>query len=463
MEIKCNDNEEEKFFKDKIKDITSMNNSFLQMPTMICFNFCLNEMLDLCNVNSETGNKKYFELAKDFLHFLRKDIVLKELDAGAYVSIIKKLNEFINNRDKINSSELYNFFIHMKVIFGKKYRNKLIELILKKIDHCDNYEEFEYLIETTINELLAIGYTYKFLNEITKDYIYKGIFEKPKDFIDFLFNQREDYDIYVPLKNFTNRDKKFINNSFKEQDVIIGKEISEEGKELLEDTYYCHIYFKGNDYYKGINKQIKRMKSILNFEKFYIGSKVDFDEQKNCIIKCNKFLNVQDKALEKIWRYEFYKGTFKIIDSSTSTLKKLTGYYDKQEKEDKEVNELAKDFFNIIDYSEKDDNNLSIEQFINKWIALETLYSRSQIKSGFDSVINYMPQILAIDLFRKQISVTLKKSNIRKNKIEDFVEGCFNDTIDYYINKVKSKYYREKINKYKDIIINPRKITNGVK
>lgn len=174
-------------------------------------------------------------------------------------------------------------------------------------------------------------------------------------------------------------------------------------------------------------------------------------------------MNVQDKSLEKIWRYDFYKGTFKIIDSSTSTLKKLTGYYDKQEKEDKEVNVLAKDFFNIIDYSEKDNNNLSIEQFINKWIALETLYSRSQIKSGFDSVINYMPQILAIDFFRKQISVTLKRSNIRKNKIEDFVEGCFNDTIDFYINKVKSKYYREKINKYKDIIINPRKTTNGVK
>lgn len=60
---------EESFFDDKIQDLTSMKNAFLQMPTMICFNFCLKEMLDLCNVNSETGNKKYFELAKDFLEF----------------------------------------------------------------------------------------------------------------------------------------------------------------------------------------------------------------------------------------------------------------------------------------------------------------------------------------------------------------------------------------------------------
>lgn len=64
--------EEVKFFNDKIMDLTSMKNSFLQMPTMICFNFCLKEMLDLCDVNSETGNKKYFELAKDFLEFLKK-------------------------------------------------------------------------------------------------------------------------------------------------------------------------------------------------------------------------------------------------------------------------------------------------------------------------------------------------------------------------------------------------------
>ena len=85
-----NEGEEEKFFKDKIINLTSMQNSFLQMPTMICFNFCLKEMLDLCNVNSETGNKKYFELAQDFIEFLKKDIILKELDMGTYINIIKK-------------------------------------------------------------------------------------------------------------------------------------------------------------------------------------------------------------------------------------------------------------------------------------------------------------------------------------------------------------------------------------
>ena len=37
------------------------------------------------------------------------------------------------------------------------------------------------------------------------------------------------------------------------------------------------------------------------------------------------------------------------IDSSTNSLKKLTGYYDKEDREDKEDNVLAKDFFNIID------------------------------------------------------------------------------------------------------------------
>lgn len=454
------ESEEERFFKDKILDLTSMKNSFLQMPTMICFNFCLKEMLDLCNVNSETGNKKYFELAIDFLQFLKRDIVLKELDMGAYINTIKKLNEFITNRDKINCVELFHFFSHMKVIFGNKYRKKLIELLLKNIENCNNYKEYEYLIETFINELLAIGYTYKFLNEITIEYINNKTFKKTHDFINFLFNQKENYDIYVPLKNFNSRDEKFIKNSFKEQDVQIGKKIYLEGKEFLQDTYYCHIYFNGNDYYKGLNKQIKRMKSIFNFEKFYIGSKIDFDEQKKCIIKSNKYLNVQNKSLDEILSYDYYRGTFKIIDSSTSTLKKLTGYYEKAEKEDKEENILAKDFFNIIDYSEKDNSILTIEQFINKWIALETLYSKSPTRSGFDSIINCMPQILAIDFFRKQVSVTLKRAKIKNNKIEEFIEACYSETIDYYIKRIKSKYYREKVLQYKEIITNPIKIQN---
>lgn len=454
----CNKKVQEIFFDDKIMDLIAMKNSFLQMPTMLCFNFCLKEMLDLCNVNSETGNKKYFELAKDFLEFLKKDIVLKELDMGTYINIIKKLNEFISNRDKINCTELYHYFSHIKVIFGNKYRVKLTELILKNIEDCTNYKIFENLIETFINELLAKGYTYKFLNEIIKEYFNGNIFETPNDLIKFLSYSKENYDIYVPLKNFDSRDENFIKNSFKEQDVKIGKEIDLEGKEFLKDTYYCHIYFNGNDYYKGINKQIKRMKSIFNFEKFYIGSKVDFDGQKKCIIKANKYLSVQDKTLDDILRYDYYIGTHKIIDISTTTLKKLTGYYDKEDKEDNNI--LARDFFNIIDYSEKDNNNLSIEQFINKWIALETLYSKSPIRSGLDSVLNYMPQILAIDFFRKQLSVTLKRSNIKENRIEDFVKDCYNGSIDHYIETIESIYYKEKVIKYKEIIINPTKLSN---
>lgn len=236
-----------------------------------------------------------------------------------------------------------------------------------------------------------------------------------------------------------------------------GKDININGKEFLKDIYYCHIYFNGNDYYKGLNKQIKRMKSIFNFEKFYIGSKVDFDEQNKCIIIANKYLKIKDKSLEDIFKYDYYRGTYKIIDSSTSTLRNLTGYY---EKEDREESVLARDFFNIIDYSEKDNNMLSIEQFINKWIALETLYSKSSIKSGFDSVLNYMPQILAIDFFRKQLNSTLKKSKIEKNNIEEFIMGCYNETIDYYIEKIKSKYYKEKIIKFKSIISSPTKLNS---
>lgn len=69
-----------------------------------------------------------------------------------------------------------------------------------------------------------------------------------------------------------------------------------------------------------------------------------------------------------------------------------------------------------------------------------------------------MPTILAIDFFRKQLSAILKKSNISRNKIEYFIEECYNNSIDTYIMKIKSKYYREKVIEYKEILINPIKL-----
>lgn len=457
------ENNNEQFFKDAIMNLTSMKNSFLQLPNMICFNFCLKEMLDLCNVNSETGNKKYFELAKDFFYFLKKDTILKQIDMGKYITLMKRLKEFIDNRDKINTEELYNFFKHTKLIFGNLYVEKLKEEVLNNLICCNDYKRFSILIETFINEMLSRGYTYKFLNEIVKEYCYNthGIFSTPKDMINFLLYKKENYDIYIPLKNFKERDYRFIKNGFKEQDIKIGKELKIEDKEFLPDTYYCHIYFNSNDYYKGINKLLKRLKSIFNFEKFYIGSYIDFDYTKKCIIKANKILKIEDKTLHSILYYAYYRGTYKIIDSSITTFKKLTGFY---EKEDKEDSILAKDLFNIIDYSEKDDNIISIEQFINKWIALETLYSKASNKSGFDAVITYAPKILAIDYLRKKISIILKRTNIknRYKKIEEFIYLCYSENADNEIKRIKSEYYRMILNEYKDIVTNLTKLNREI-
>ena len=227
--------EEIKFFYDKIIDLTAMNNSILQMPTMICFNFCLKEMIDICDVNSETGNKK--------------DFVLKKLDMGMYITLIKKVKFILENKDKVNSVEMYNYFYQLKLTYGTLYVYKLKELLIKNLNKCEDYDEFEYLIETYINELLSKGYTYKFLNEITIKQVYKNIFESPEEFINFLVKSHENYDIYIPIKNFNKNDSNFIKNGFKEQEISQGKYIKVEEKIFESDIYYCHIYFKGNDYY----------------------------------------------------------------------------------------------------------------------------------------------------------------------------------------------------------------------
>ena len=463
--------ENEQFFKDAIINLTSMKNSFLQFPNMICFNFCLKEMIDLCNVNSETGNKTYFELAKDFYKFLKKDLILKEIDMGKYITLIKKLKQFIDNRDKINVNDLYSFFQNTRFFYGKKYIERLKEKILENLKECNNYENFSFLIETFINEMLSKGYTYKFLSEVAKEYAYgdNENLKTPQNLVDFLLYQKESYDIYIPLKNFKTRDEKFIKKSFKNQDIIQGSNLNVTEKEFENDIYYCHIYFHHNDYYKGINKQIKRLKSIFNFEKFYIGSTIDFDYTKNCIIKSNKILKTKDKSLHNILYYAYYRGTYKVIDTSINTFKRLTGYYEKEDnsdhKENKEESALAKDWFNIIDYSEKDNNVMTTEQFINKWIALETLYSKASSKSGFDAVITYAPEILAIDYLRKKVSIILKRTDIKREykRIEKFIHLCYSKNADTEINKVTSKYYKIILKKYKEIFINVSKLNNEIK
>lgn len=444
------------FFKDKIVDLTAMNNSLLQMPTMRCFNFCLEELIDLCNINSEIGNKKYFELAKDFKEFLKKDKVLKELDIAVYITLLKKLKFMIDSKDKVNSMEYFNYFQQLKITYGKKYKKKMCEMLLKNLESDnDDYEELDILIETCFNELLAKGYTYKFLNEIVIKYVYGNLFDSPNALLEFLFRKKLNYDIYIPIKNFTIEDKNFIKNSFKNQHILLGREIELKDNDIDLDVYYCHIFFKGNDYFKHINKHIKRLKSVLNFGRYYINSNVCFDYERKCIIKSDENLKIENKSLNTMLYYSYFKGTEKIIDSTMSTLKKLTGYDDI---EDKDESILAKDFYNIIDYSEKDERLLTIEQFIDKWISLETLYSKASNKGGFDCVLQYLPQVLAIDLLRKKINITLKKSKFRYKSLENFVDACYGEKIDDDISKIRKVYYRRKISRFKEILINPKKL-----
>lgn len=444
------------FFKDKIVDLTAMNNSLLQMPTMRCFNFCLEELIDLCNINSEIGNKKYFELAKDFKEFLKKDKVLKELDIAVYITLLKKLKFMIDSKDKVNSMEYFNYFQQLKITYGKKYKKKMCEMLLKNLESDnDDYEELDILIETCFNELLAKGYTYKFLNEIVIKYVYGNLFDSPNALLEFLFRKKLNYDIYIPIKNFTIKDKKFIKNSFKNQHILLGREIELKDNDIDLDVYYCHIFFKGNDYFKYINKHIKRLKSVLNFGRYYINSNVCFDYERKCIIKSDENLKIENKSLNTMLYYSYFKGTEKIIDSTMSTLKKLTGYDDI---EDKDESILAKDFYNIIDYSEKDERLLTIEQFIDKWISLETLYSKASNKGGFDCVLQYLPQVLAIDLLRKKINITLKKSKFRYKSLENFVDACYGEKIDDDISMIRKVYYRRKISRFKEILINPKKL-----
>lgn len=107
----------------------------------------------------------------------------------------------------------------------------------------------------------------------------------------------------------------------------------------------------------------------------------------------------------------------------------------------------------ILAYAERDNDILSSSSFVDNWIALESLIKLSKQKTGIDGVSLYIPKMLSIDFFRKDLN-TLLKAVHHNMSIEKFVKLIIEEK--YTGTHSKNEYLKWKLSKYINIIKQPK-------
>lgn len=447
------------FLINKFMDITSKRNVLFNLPNSMCFSFGLKEMISICEVSEEINNKSYFFLVDSFFTFLKKDTIFKKFDKFAYINLLRELKAISENRDKINLFVTKNFMEKMFKIYNKKYLLELQNELQKIINGFEiDYDELDFISDIFINELLSMGYTYKYLNYIFNYFFYENnvsnVFCDLNDLIIFLLNRSSDiFDMYLPIKNISIRDKEFVKNQFSEQKVVKGDELLENkyGFELDSDKYYCHIYFNANDYFKCMEDQLNRVNSIFNILKFYTNSQISLDFDSKPFIYSKKLGLINRASMKSMFQYSYFQGTENVINTVNLTFDNLN----------KKNNPVLMDIYDIMNYSQKNHDVFSNDQFLSKWISLESCASKVSTKKGFDAVLEYVTKALCISFYRQKITRVLKNSGLNY-KLEYFVKNYNNPNVDSKISKVKNNYFKYVINKYVEIFSNNVSFYNSI-
>ena len=447
------------FLINKFIDVTNKRNVLFNLPNSMCFSFGLKEIISICEVSEEINNKSYFYLVNSFYDFLKKDEIFKKIDDFAYLNLLRELKEITENRDKINISITKNYMEKTYKIYYKKYLSELqkeLEKVINCFDGCN--DKLDFLSDIFINELLSMGYTYKYLNYIFNYFFYENnisnIFIDLNDLIIFLLNRSSDtFDMYLPIKNISSRDVEFVKNQFSEQEIIKGKELLENkyGFDMDAEKFYCHIYFNANDYFKCMEDQLNRVNSIFNILKFYTNSQISLDFDSKPFIYSKKIGVINRTSIKSMLQYSYFQGTTSVIDTVNETFDNLN----------KNHNTILMDIYDIMNYSQKNHDIFSNDQFLSKWISLESCASKVSTKKGFDAVLEYVTKALSISFYRQKITRILKNSAINY-KLEYFIKNYDKDNVNAKISKIKNNYYQYIINNYVDILSNDLKFFESI-
>lgn len=449
------------FLVSKFIDDTSKKNVLFNLPDSMCFSFGLKELITICEASEEINNRSYLYLTDSFYKFLQKDFILREIDEFAYVNLLRQLKSIVDDKSKTNLSLIKNYMEKTYKIYYKKYiiaLQKKLEKIIKEEEMID-LKRLNFIGDIFINELLSMGYTYKYLAYIFNYFYYDNnnsrVFENLFDLISFLFNKNSDtFDMYLPIKkNISSRDINFIEHQFSEQEIIKGADFKNNKYDfdLDDDTYYCHIYFNANDYFRCTEDQLNRVNSIFNFLKFYTNSQISLDFDDKPFIYSKKLGIINRKSIKSMLQYSYYCGTTNVIDNVNDTFEKL----------DSGHNVILMDIYDIFNYSQKNHDILSNDQFLSKWISLESCASKALNRKGFDSVLEYVTKALTITFYRQKITRILRDPSINC-KLEDFIKNFDKDCFKKKIFKIKNVYYKYIIEEYIDILSSNKKLFDSI-
>lgn len=150
-------------------------------------------------------------------------------------------------------------------------------------------------------------------------------------------------------------------------------------------------------------------------------------------------------------QYSYFQGTTSVIDTVNETFDNLN----------KNHNTILMDIYDIMNYSQKNHDIFSNDQFLSKWISLESCASKVSTKKGFDAVLEYVTKALSISFYRQKITRILKNSAINY-KLEYFIKNYDKDNVNAKISKIKNNYYQYIINNYVDILSNDLKFFESI-
>lgn len=403
---------------------------YISLPSEICFTFCLNETIRNLKLNVDNPKINHLYLIEDFYNFLVEDKIFKKIDESEYYNLLNYLHRTIGG--STSSRELYLYLVSIRNILGKKYINSLYDEIEKSLDNENlSYEEMNFLYNTFLNEIIVNRCCYRCLS-LLLDEFYNDKFENLIDFIRYLYGYYdENVEILVPIKNWEKNDINFLIKFNQIEDI--------------NNIKYLKIYENGEiDYISLFETHKKRIDSVLNLIKFYGSSNIDYCYENDAIVK-RRYLNDEFLIpLKNITVYNPFMGSEGLREISLQTLLTLS---------DNDNMSLYYAINDILAYAERDNDILSSASFVDNWIALESLIKLSNHKTGIEGVSLYIPKMLSIDFFRKDLNTLLKVVH-RNMSVERFVELVIEEK--YTGSHSKNEYLKWKLSKYIDIIKQPK-------
>lgn len=422
----------EQFLINIFKEKLYISTQYLSIPSEICFTFCLNETIHNLRLNIENSKINHLYLIEDFYNFLVDDKIFRKIDESEYYNLLNYLQKAIGSA--ISSKELLLYLISVRSLFGKKYLNCIYdEIKLSFEDEKYSKDDLYFLYKTFLNEIIVNKCCYQCLIKIFDCFI-KDKFVSLQNFLDYLWGvNEENIEILVPIKNCNSDDQAFLQNYNQMEEI--------------DNVKYLKIYENNTiDHVRLFEKQKKRIDVYFNIIKFYGSSNIDYSYDSKAFIKKKVLNDTFELKLREITSYNPFLGSTDMRDNSLSTMYTLF---------DEENYDLYYSINDILAYAERDNDVMNSASFVDNWISIESLIKLSKSKNGIEGVTQYIPKMLAIEFFRKDLN-TLLKGVYKNMTIERFVQLIYEGNLKESYSK--NEYLKWKVSKYIDIIKKPKNL-----